>query len=96
MTEWGAGLGMLTREQLRREFAAAIDEALDNRRSIDEETHRLDHEWIREERERRHARAASIAKVRESVLGWLIIAIVSGIGTLVYHGYEAMKRGGPQ
>lgn len=84
----------VSRAELSELIGDALDARLDARRTIDEDTHRLDHDWIAEERSRRRARAVSIAKVRESVIGWIVIALLSGIGTLVYSAAKLVMREG--
>lgn len=67
-------------------MAIAIDETLARRRSIDEETHRQDHEFLKTWREREMRKRDSREKVREQVVGWSIITMLSGVGYAAYRG----------
>lgn len=90
----------LTREDLED----AVDSVLERRRGIDADLHRVHHEFLAGELERRRATVARLQsrreswrRIRESVVGWLIITTLAGIGSAVYVAAqwirEALARG---
>lgn len=70
---------------LNERMHLTINKVLDQRRSIDEETHRAHHEFIRFQIERSRRWQKRIDKIIESVGGWVVIAFLSGIGVAVYY-----------
>lgn len=65
-------------------LASALREVLNEQRSIDDETHRHDHEFIKFLKEREERRIARWEKIRQQVYGWGIIMLLGSIGTAVY------------
>lgn len=93
-------LANLTRDDLEQ----AVDAVLERRRGIPGDKHRVHHEFIEAEIERRRvkseqraSRAESWRRIRESVIGWLIITTLAAIGSAVYVAAswlrEALARG---
>ena len=79
-----------------------IHAVLDERKSISESTHRLDHEFIGEWRERElrreRNRAIRVEKIKTQVGGWFVIALIISIGSgawqLFLHLITTSKSGG--
>lgn len=67
----------------------AIHEVLDERNRIDQDTHHADHLWVRSKREREQnrerRRQEQWDKVRASVIGAVLIAIVLSAGSFLYN-----------
>lgn len=65
-------------------IAEAVTAALDRRRRVDETTHQRHHEvlqcWLDKEAERR----ARLGRIKESVLGWVLISLIGGAGMLAW------------
>jgi len=59
-----------------------VGEELDHRRTIDIETHRAHHDFIRRTIERQRVRAERWEQIRRHVLGWAVV------GTLLWFGYR--------
>lgn len=75
----------------RGDLEAAVDAVLERRRGIPGDVHHMHHEFIDGEIERRRvkretldARRASWTRIRESVIGWLIITVLAGVGSAAY------------
>lgn len=65
---------------------AERDRRMDNMMESDE--HQLHHAFIREmilEKSEQRARRESL---KMSLIGWIIIAVLGGVGTLVYRGFR--------
>lgn len=62
------------------------DKDWDVKEVVDEDEFRVHVEFVREMIRVHKDRRDLWKKVRESTLGWLVIAILSGVGTLVYNG----------
>lgn len=75
-----------------------IHKTLDERDSIDRHTHRDHHRFISSLLKRREKNAELWEKIKSSVIGWLIIGFLSGlgwVGIMVYEGVKAsMKASG--
>ncbi len=81
----------LTRGELRTAFA----EVLDDRRTIDEKTHRSHHEYVSDRIEDHRRRRAFRDKIWAQVGGWIVIVVLSGLGIAVWAWMKAMiKKGG--
>ena len=86
----------------RDEMKAVLNEVLDERKSISESTHRLDHEFIGEWRDRElkreRNRAIIIEKIKAQVGGWFVIAMILGAGSITWqwfvHLINSVKNGG--
>lgn len=86
----------------REEMKDVLNEVLDERKSIGEEKHRLDHEFLGEWRERElkreRNRAIRIEKIKTQVGGWFVIALIISIGSgawqLFLHLITTSKTGG--
>jgi len=59
-------------EQIRQ----VVGEELDSRRTIDIETHRAHHDFIRQMIESRRIRAERWEQVRRHVLGWAVVGLI--------------------
>jgi hypothetical protein len=76
----GTGLNEAAREDIR----ALLNEVLDSRRSIDEETHLADHQWIRGRVMHEQRAAERAEKIKAQVGGWAAIGLLTGIGYTVW------------
>lgn len=63
-------------QQLKSVFA----EVLNERRSIDAETHRKDHEFLHIMMEKEEKKIALVESTKKQVLGWAMIGVVGLIG----------------
>jgi len=86
----------LSRED-KEDLVGAITEVLNRRRSIDEAQHRVHHKWVeskmQKEAEKEQRSKELRAKLEESVLGWLIIVFLAGIGVMAYQAaIGALKK----
>ena len=70
-----------TREELKR----AMQEVLDESRSIEADKHRDHHIWITAKLESEKQSRERWDRIRGSVIGWLIIGVLGGIGMAVWH-----------
>lgn len=68
----------------RETLVSVLREVLHEHRTIDDETHRTDHEFIKFLKEREERKIARWEKVRQQVYGWGIIMAIGSIGTAVY------------
>jgi len=71
-----------------------LEEVLDARAPVDKETHIKHHDFIDILLEEREKSKALKEKVKTQVIGWGIVAFLSGIGTAVYHWFEHFIQGG--
>lgn len=82
----------------RDEMKAVLNEVLDERKSISESTHRRDHEFVGDLVARAKRKNERFEKVKTNVLGWLVITIILGAGSVVWqwfiHLMKATKSGG--
>lgn len=75
----------MDREQIKK----ALAEVLDARNSIDADDHRLHHNWLRDEIDRRRESKERWEKVRTHVYGW---GAVTAVGGIVYMLGEGVKQ----
>lgn len=66
-----------------KDIARAVIDALAERSHIDQETHRLHHDWIERQIEAASNQAARIEAVKRQVLGWLSIGTIGLVGAMV-------------
>ena len=78
------------------EFRELISEALDARAPVDKDTHIKHHEFIDVLLEEHKIKKQRKEKIKTQVIGWSIIAVLSAIGTAVYHWFEHMINTGGQ
>lgn len=67
-----------------QELKKLLNDVLDERDRIDQHRHKADHEFITELRERYAARKELIDKVKKSIVGMIVVAIVSQIFHALY------------
>jgi hypothetical protein len=70
----------------KEELIEVLDQALNSRRTVDDELHRRHHEYIELELERRENRKRAWEKFRNSFIGGLAVAalgFLGWIGTLI-------------
>ncbi len=72
---------------------AAIHAVFDERRGVDERTHRNHHQFIEAELQRRERRQALTEKIKAQVFGWGAIGVLGGVGTAVYQWLKSVKGG---
>lgn len=71
----------------KEEMAVVLDEVLNRRRDIDNDTHKHDHEFIKMMREREERHARLWMKFKTSVVGSIAMAVV---GALLWLGNLVM------
>lgn len=78
------------------ELKEALREELDSRSPVDKEAHIKHHKFLDlfiEDFERKKERNE---RIKQNVIVWGIVAILSGIATAVYHWFEHLVRNGGQ
>ena len=70
-------------ETVRRVLSEEMGKQLDHRRTVSEEQHRTDHEFIELLRDREARRQKRWDQVTNSTLGFVVIALIGGIGSAV-------------
>lgn len=74
-------------DEFREALEATLTKVLNDKRSIDNETHQLDHEYIALKRERSKIWERRIEKFKLGVIGGLATAVVGALGAgLVFLG----------
>lgn len=76
------------------ELKEALREELDARSPVDKETHIKHHRFIDVLIGEYEAKKARNEKIKQNVIVWGILAILSGIGTAVYQWFEHFVQGG--
>ena len=76
------------------EFREVIDEALNSRAPVDKDTHIKHHQFIDVLLEEHEQKKQRNEKIKTQVIGWGILAVLSGIGTAIYHWFEHFVQGG--
>lgn len=77
----------------KRDLKEALDDALNARRTVDDDLHRRHHEYIEMELERKEAREANWAKFKNSFIGGLALAILGFLGWIGSLVIEAVRSG---
>ncbi|VAY88603.1 hypothetical protein CARN8_3360002 [mine drainage metagenome] len=82
-------------EEMRELLVASITEAV--RAELESfgvplEVHRDHHEFIKKELENTALRQQRNERVKTSVLGWLVITVLGGIGTVAYQLFTTLKE----
>lgn len=77
----------------KEEMVEALDNALNNRRCVDDDIHRHDHEFIRMIREREERRVKLVTKFKMSLVGSLAMGVVGGLTWLGGLIIESFKHG---
>jgi len=78
------------------ELKKALEEVLDARAPVDKETHIKHHEFVDILIEERQKKKERNEKIKTQVIGWGILAILSGIGTALYHWFSHFVQNGGQ
>ena len=73
------------RNQFKDEIVESFRQALHDERSIDDETHRDHHNYIKMIVLKEKIKADRNEKIKAQVFGWGIITALGSIGTGVYH-----------
>lgn len=73
----------------RQDLKEALNEVLDDRRSLDETTHSLHHRFIGEWIEDRERKKALREKIKANVIVWGVIGALSAFGVMVW---DSVKR----
>ena len=68
-------------------LASVLREVLNEKRAIDDETHREHHEFIKAFIARQKQSEETKEKIKANVYGWGIIVALGGIGSAVYHWF---------
>lgn len=68
----------------KSELQEALNEVMDARRRIDEETHVQHHQFIEMQVEKHKERQRVREAVKKQVIGWGLTVLLGGIGTAVY------------
>lgn len=72
------------------EIVQAVKQAIKETRSIEDNSHKAQHEWISMQIEREKRAQISRQKIKDQLLGWAIIAALSAIGLLTAGGVKAL------
>jgi hypothetical protein len=86
-------MSQITREELQEVVETAVGAALDGRRRIDPETHNEHHEFVQMLIRRQRQREALWAHVRKHVIGWAVVAVITGVGSLGWQIFRLAARG---
>lgn len=78
------------------EDVEAIAECLIKFSGLSNEEHKKQHDAFAIYVEKQTASAIYWAKIRQQVGGWLIIALLSGLGYGVWHGFLSLIEKGPK
>ena len=82
-------------EEQRQMLVEAIVEAIKSEiaaMAVPQEIHRQHHEYLATLLEDRKRRLLRNEKIKTSVLGWLVITVLGGIGTLAYQLFTTLKE----
>ncbi len=85
----------LLSEEQHQSLIDAIQEAIRcgfTATAIPQEQHRRHHEYLATLLEDRQRRLLRNEKIKTSVLGWLVITVLGGIGTLAYQLFTTLKE----
>ncbi len=85
----------LLSEEQHRSLIDAIQEAIRSgftATALPQEQHRVHHEYLSTLLEDRQRRLLRNEKIKTSVLGWLVITVLGGIGTGVYQLFIGAKE----
>jgi len=66
------------------DIKTAIHDAISECTFIDFETHTAHHQFVNEMIERRQRRQQLYDKVRQHVIGWGALSVITGLGALIY------------
>ena len=78
-------------QELADAVATALREQLANL-TVPEDMHREHHEFIRTYIEERRIKQERAEKIKTQVLGWGIVALLSGIGTAFYNALQHVRE----
>ena len=73
------------KEEFKQELLESFNDALNAGRSIDDETHRDHHEFVKVMIDKEKRSIDRSEKIKATVIGWFIITVLGGVGTAVYH-----------
>ena len=82
-------------EEMRELLVAAITEAVRaelSSFSVPLEVHRDQHEYLKRELKNHALRQQRNERIKTSVLGWLVITVLGGIGTAAYQLFTTLKE----
>lgn len=68
----------------KEELIEALQEALNSKRVIDNDTHKIHHQFIEMMIKKEERSVERWEKIKTQVWGWGIVAVLSAIGTAVY------------
>ena len=85
----------MDKDELTLMLENALTKVLNEGRSITDEQHRLDHEWLERQRENDRKWAARWDKFQTSLIGGLAVAILGGLGWIGKIVIDNMTRGNP-
>lgn len=71
---------------------AALLKAFEGAHCIPMEEHKSHHDFIRLMVENQKSKTERWEKVKTNVWGWMIITVLGGIGTAVYHGWQFLRE----
>ena len=85
--------GVLIMDKLQ--LKEALHEVLQEHRSVDEDQHKLHHDFLEGEIQRREERHAMWLKFQSSFIGGLALAILGALSWVGHLVLEAFRSGGP-
>lgn len=71
----------------RNEMKELLNEVLDERRTISEEKHVRHHDYLDYLEAKAKLKAERMEKIKTTVLGWFVITIIIGAGSVAWHGF---------
>jgi len=75
------------------EVRKVMNEVLNERDRIDQQTHRDDHIFLAQLREQRRKREEMWEKTKKTALGFIVIALLTKIGALAYYVGDLVVEG---
>lgn len=79
---------MISHEDLRLLIHETVGQVLDERNLVDAEQHAADHVFVEVLRQKEQRKQELWISVRKNVIGFLIISALTGLGALLWSGWE--------
>lgn len=68
----------------KAELTEVLQEVLESRRAVDDDTHKMHHQYIEMMLKKEERSVERWEKIKTQLWGWGIVAVLSAIGTAVY------------
>lgn len=81
----------MERDELKGLIHETVNAVLDERNRVDAEKHAADHAFIEMLRQKEQRKQEIWISVKKNIIGFLIISTLTGLGTLIYNGWNASQ-----